>query len=81
MKLFKQPRKTLPRSSGHHKEWLEPCNGNGTYRSNFPDFAEVRNVRAGGADPPRGRRLPVFMRMSHCPEIPVVEGMLCFGLG
>jgi hypothetical protein len=26
-------------------------------------FAEARNVRAGGADPPRGRRLPVFMRM------------------
>jgi hypothetical protein len=30
-------------------------------------FAEARNVRAGGADPPRGRRLPVFMRMgAHC---------------
>ena len=26
-------------------------------------FAEARNVRAGGAAPPRGRRLPVFMRM------------------
>ena len=39
MKSFKQPRKTLPRSIGHHKEWLEACKGNGTPRSNFPDFA------------------------------------------
>lgn len=39
MKSFKQPRKTLPRSIGHHKEWLEACRGNGTPRSNFPDFA------------------------------------------
>jgi predicted dehydrogenase len=39
MKSFRQPRKTLPRSIGHHKEWLEACKGNGTPRSNFPDFA------------------------------------------
>ncbi len=39
MKSFKQPKKTLPRSIGHHKEWLEACKGKGTPRSNFPDFA------------------------------------------
>ena len=38
MKAYKQPEKTLPRSIGHHKEWIEACKGNGTTRSNF-DFA------------------------------------------
>ncbi len=39
MKSFRRPPQTLPRSIGHHKEWLEACKGNGTPRSNFPDFA------------------------------------------
>ena len=37
-KEYKRPPKTLPRSMGHHKEWIEACKGNGTTRSNF-DFA------------------------------------------
>jgi len=37
-KEYKRPPKTLPRSIGHHKEWIEACKGNGTTRSNF-DFA------------------------------------------
>jgi predicted dehydrogenase len=39
MKAYKRPPKTLPRSIGHHLEWLEACKGKGTTRSNFPDFA------------------------------------------
>jgi predicted dehydrogenase len=39
MRSFKPPRRTLPRSVGHHKEWLDACKGRGTTRSNFPDFA------------------------------------------
>jgi predicted dehydrogenase len=39
MKSFRRPPQTLPRSIGHHKEWLEACKGKGTPRSNFPDFA------------------------------------------
>jgi predicted dehydrogenase len=39
MQDYKRPPKTLPRSIGHHKEWLEACKGNGITRSNFPDFA------------------------------------------
>jgi predicted dehydrogenase len=38
MQAYRQPRKTLPRSIGHHKEWIEACKGNGTTRSNF-EFA------------------------------------------
>lgn len=56
-KDYRRPARTLPRSRGHHKEWLEACrNGTGT-RSNF-DFAGPLTeavllgalcVRVGGA--------------------------------
>jgi predicted dehydrogenase len=39
MRAFQRPPKTQPRSIGHHKEWLDACKGQGTTRSNFPDFA------------------------------------------
>jgi predicted dehydrogenase len=35
MQAYKQPPKTLPRSIGHHKEWIEACKGKGATRSNF----------------------------------------------
>jgi predicted dehydrogenase len=38
MRDYKRPSKSLPRSIGHHKEWVEACKGRGTTRSNF-DFA------------------------------------------
>jgi len=37
-KNYKQPPKTLPRSVGHHKEWLLACRTGSPTRSNF-DFA------------------------------------------
>jgi len=37
-KEYQRPPKTLPRSIGHHKEWIEACKGGPTPRSNF-DFA------------------------------------------
>jgi predicted dehydrogenase len=37
-KEYKRPPKTLPRSVGHHKEWIEACKGGPPTRSNF-DFA------------------------------------------
>jgi predicted dehydrogenase len=37
-KEYKRPPKTLPRSIGHHKEWLEACKSGSATRSNF-DFA------------------------------------------
>ncbi|HYK92252.1 MAG TPA: Gfo/Idh/MocA family oxidoreductase [Acidobacteriota bacterium] len=36
---YVRPPKILPRSIGHHKEWLEACKSNTPTRSNFPDFA------------------------------------------
>jgi len=38
MKEYKRPPKSLPRSIGHHDEWVAACKGSGTTRSNF-DFA------------------------------------------
>jgi predicted dehydrogenase len=37
-KEYKRPPKTLPRSIGHHAEWVAACKGGGAPRSNF-DFA------------------------------------------
>ncbi|MEO8428407.1 MAG: Gfo/Idh/MocA family oxidoreductase [Verrucomicrobiota bacterium] len=37
-KEYQRPPKTLPRSVGHHKEWIEACKGGPPPRSNF-DFA------------------------------------------
>jgi predicted dehydrogenase len=34
-KNYQRPPKTLPRSIGHHKEWLEACKGGPAPRSNF----------------------------------------------
>ncbi len=38
MKEYKRPPKTLPRSIGHHKEWIQACKKGSPTRSNF-DFA------------------------------------------
>jgi len=35
MKEYKKPAKTLPRSPGHHREWLLACKGGPPARSNF----------------------------------------------
>ena len=37
-KEYQRPPKTLPRSKGHHREWIEACKGGPSPRSNF-DFA------------------------------------------
>ena len=34
-KEYKRPPKTLPRSIGHHKEWIEAIKGNGATLCNF----------------------------------------------
>lgn len=38
MQEYKRPPKTLPRSKGHWKEWLDACRGGEPGRSNF-DFS------------------------------------------
>ena len=38
MQEYERPPKTLPRSIGHHQEWIEACKNGSPTRSNF-DFA------------------------------------------
>jgi len=38
MQEYKRPPRSLPRSIGHHNEWIAACKGNGATRSSF-DFA------------------------------------------
>jgi len=40
MKEYKRPPKTLPRSVGHYKEWIQACKDGGPTGSNF-DFASL----------------------------------------
>jgi hypothetical protein len=35
MKDYKQPQKTIPRSIGHHEEWIEACKGGKPAGANF----------------------------------------------
>ena len=39
MKEFGKPSPTLPRSPGHHQEWIDACKGGPVAGSNFPDHA------------------------------------------
>jgi predicted dehydrogenase len=39
MQAYKKPPKTLKRSIGHHREWIEACKGGEPAKSNFADFA------------------------------------------
>lgn len=39
MQSYKRPAKTLPRSIGHHAEWIRACKEGTPTRSNFTDFA------------------------------------------
>ncbi len=35
MRAYKRPAKTLPRSKGHHRDWLDACKGTGQASANF----------------------------------------------
>jgi hypothetical protein len=35
MQAYKRPPKTLPRSKGHHRDWLDACKGGPAASSNF----------------------------------------------
>ena len=44
MKAYKMPPKTLPRSIGHHKEWVEACKGGKPTGSNFDHAGPLTEV-------------------------------------
>ena len=72
MKAYERPPKTLPRSIGHHKEWIQACKGGEPGRSNF-DFAGplTEAVLLGTVSIRTGKRLhwdAPNMRVTNVPE-------------
>jgi len=72
MEAYKRPPTTLPRSIGHHKEWIEACKGRGTTRSTF-DFAGplTEAVLLGTVSARTGKRLhwdSENMKITNVPE-------------
>jgi hypothetical protein len=73
MKDFSPPPKSLPRSIGHHKEWIEACKGRGTTQSKFEWAGPYTEVLLLGNICIRlgGRKLywdPVKMAVTNCQE-------------
>ena len=44
MKEYKRPAKTLPRSKGHHRDWLDACKNGGPTVSNFAYGAKLTEL-------------------------------------
>jgi hypothetical protein len=71
MRAYKRPPKTLPRSNGHHRDWLDGCKGEGQPSSNFEVAGPMTEVIMMGAIAIRtGERLywdGVNMRCTNSP--------------
>jgi hypothetical protein len=44
MDAYKRPAKTLPRSNGHHRDWLEACKGGPAASANFEYGARITEL-------------------------------------
>jgi predicted dehydrogenase len=72
MQAYERPPKTLPRSIGHYKEWIEACKGGPLAAANF-DFAGplTETVLLGNAALWMGRKLEwdsANLKFTNCPE-------------
>lgn len=72
MQEYQRPEKTLPRSIGHHKEWIEACKGGPRAGSNF-DYAGplTETVLLGNVAIRAQQRLewdPAAMKITNVPE-------------
>ena len=69
---YQQPAKTLPRSKGHHRDWLDACKGGAPASSNFAYGAALTEVGLLGLVAMRiGKRISwdsKAMKFTHCPE-------------
>ena len=72
MRTYERPPKTLPRSPGHHREWIEACKGGAAPGSSF-DYAGplTETVLLGNIAIRTGKKLlwePDSMTISNVPE-------------
>ena len=73
MRTYKRPPKTLPRSGGHYREWLDACKGGKPAGSDFANHAaHLAEVVLLGNIAIRTRQKLVWdgenMRFTNCPE-------------
>ena len=70
---YQPPPPSLPRSPGHHKEWVAACKGGPAPFCNFPDFASplTEVMLLGGLALRTGRKIEwdaQNMRAKNCPD-------------
>jgi len=70
---YEPPKPSLPRSAGHHKEWVAACKGGPATLCNFPDFASplTEVMLLGGLALRTGRTIEweaEKMQAKGCPE-------------
>jgi predicted dehydrogenase len=72
MQSYKRPKKTLPRSVGHHQEWVNACKGGQAAGSNFDVSGPLTEVVLLGCAAIRsGQKLTwdaANMRFPNCPD-------------
>ena len=72
MKAYKTPAKTIPRSKGHHRDWIDACKGGKPASSNFDYAGPMTEVILLGSVALRtGRKLDwdgVKMKATNAPE-------------
>jgi hypothetical protein len=71
MDAFTKPAKTLPRSKGHHRDWLEACKGGPPASANFEYGARITELVLLGNVSLRTRKKlhwdPVAMKATNAP--------------
>ena len=72
MRAFERPPKTIPRSPGHHQEWIDACKGRGRTTTNFDYSGPLTElVLLGNLAIRMGARIewdPVNLRCTNVPE-------------
>ena len=69
---YKRPAPSLPRSKGHHRDWLDACKGGATPSANFQYGAALTEVGLLGLVAMRVRKKIYWdakaMKATNCPE-------------
>ena len=70
---FQRPNATLPRSPGHHQEWIRACKGGAAAMSNFVDYAAglTETILLGNVAIRVGRKFSwdsAALRATDCPQ-------------
>ena len=74
---YKRPAKTLPRSKGHHRDWLDACKGGPPASANFEYGAALTEVGLLGLVAMRvGKKMDWNAKAMKSPNIPEADKFL-----